>query len=151
MNALAVGLKIALVRYSGMAAAAAASLTPKLTPSGGISSLTSFIATLVAFVVMGFVVLTYLANRRVSAQQSMLQTEREMLRALIDNIPDFMYVKDLQGRFVIANAHAARVMGAKNSEDLIGKTDFEFFPIEVATAFYEDERKVISSEQPLFN
>ena len=151
MNALAIGLKIALVRYSGMAAAAVASLTPKLTPSEGISSLTSFIAALVAFVVVGFVVLTYLANRRVSAQQSMLQAEREMLRALIDNIPDFMYVKDLQGKFVIANAHAARVMGAKNSEDLIGKTDFEFFPIDVAAAFYEDEQKVISSEQPLFN
>ena len=34
--------------------------------------------------------------------------ERKMLRTLIDNIPDFMYVKDTESRFIIANAHLAR-------------------------------------------
>jgi len=77
--------------------------------------------------------------------------ERNMLRALIDNIPDFMYVKDLESRFVVANPHLARVVGVKTPEDLQGKTDFDFYPRELATAFYEDEQNVILSGQPLYN
>jgi len=77
--------------------------------------------------------------------------ERNMLRALIDNIPDFMYVKDLESRFVVANPHLARVVGVKTPEDLQGKTDFDFYPRELATAFYEDEQNVIRSGQPLYN
>jgi PAS domain S-box-containing protein len=43
------------------------------------------------------------ANQRLLAERSMLDNERRMLRALIDNIPDFMYVKDTGSRFVVAN------------------------------------------------
>jgi PAS domain S-box-containing protein len=98
-----------------------------------------------------FVLVTSLVNRRVSAQQLTLDNERKMLRALIDNIPDLMYIKDRQGRFVIANAHTARVMGANSPEELLGKTAFDFFPRELATAFHADEQEVIRSEQPVFN
>jgi len=79
------------------------------------------------------------------------ETDRNMLRALIDNVPDFMYVKDLEGRFLVANAHVARVAGVKTAEELLGRTDFDFYPREMAAAFYEDEQDVIRSGQPLFN
>lgn len=48
-----------------------------------------------------------------------LSKERGMLRALIDNVPDFMYVKDAASRFVVANASPARYMGAKNPKELL--------------------------------
>ena len=91
------------------------------------------------------------ANRRLLAEHSILDTERKMLRALIDNIPDFMYVKDVESRFVVANTHLARVHGEETPEKLLGKTDFDLYPRELASAFYEDEQSVIRSGQPLYN
>jgi PAS domain S-box-containing protein len=80
-----------------------------------------------------------------------LDKERRILRTLIDNIPDFMYVKDTQSRFMVANLHLARVVGAETPEELLGKTDFNFFPREQASSFFADEQKVIHSGQPLYN
>ena len=77
--------------------------------------------------------------------------ERKMLRTLIDNIPDFMYVKDTKSRFVVANSHLARVVGAETPEALQGKTDFDFFPREMADSFYEDEQEVMRSGQGLYD
>jgi len=77
--------------------------------------------------------------------------ERIVLRALIDNIPDFVYVKDLESRFLVANAHLARIVGAGTPEELLGKTDFDFFPRELANGFFEDEQNVMHSGQPLYN
>jgi PAS domain S-box-containing protein len=82
---------------------------------------------------------------------SALDNERRILRTLIDNIPDFMYVKDTESRFIVANLYLARVVGAVTPEELLGKTDFDFFPRELAASFYEDEQKVIHSGQPLYN
>jgi PAS domain S-box-containing protein len=77
--------------------------------------------------------------------------ERKMLRALIDNIPDFMYVKDTESRFVLANAHLARTVGARTPEEVCGRTDRDYFPPEMANPFYEDEQRVMRSGQPLQN
>lgn len=73
------------------------------------------------------------------------ENERNMLRSLIDNIPDFIYVKDAEGRFLIANVFLADAIGLENPEELLGKTDFEFFPPALAESFAEAERKVIQS------
>ena len=91
------------------------------------------------------------ANRRLLAEHSILDRERKMLRALIDNIPDFMYVKDTESRFVVANSYLARLVGVETPEQLLGKTDFDFFPLEMAKAFYEDDQNVMRSGQHLHN
>ena len=91
------------------------------------------------------------ANRRLLAKRLILDNERQMLRALIDNIPDFMYVKDTDSRFVVANLHLARAVGVETPEEVIGKTDFDFYPQELANAFYEDEQNILRSGQPLCN
>ncbi|MGZ4733372.1 MAG: response regulator [Terriglobales bacterium] len=80
-----------------------------------------------------------------------LLKERAMLRSLIDNVPDFMYVKDTQSRFLVANLHLVRELGLSAPGDLLGKTDFDFFPQHLAAGFYEDEQSVIRSGQPLLN
>jgi two-component system, sensor histidine kinase and response regulator len=80
-----------------------------------------------------------------------LSSERQVLRALIDNIPDFMYVKDSDLRFVMANLAVARQMGAKTCEELIGKTDFDYYPPDMAKTFYGDELRVIRSGQAELN
>jgi two-component system, sensor histidine kinase and response regulator len=80
-----------------------------------------------------------------------LSKERGMLRALIDNVPDFIYVKDAESRFVIANTSLWKSLGVKDPADLLQKTDFDFYPKELAAGFYEDEQKVIRTREAMFN
>ena len=80
-----------------------------------------------------------------------IQEERNLLRTLIDNLPDSIYVKDAQGRFVAANLAAARLMGAATPSDLLGKSDFDFYPEEVAAEYLGDERELVRSGEPLVN
>ena len=80
-----------------------------------------------------------------------LAQERNLLRTLIDNMPDYIYVKDANGRFIVANIAVAHVMGAKTPEELISKTDFSFFPQELAARYQADEREIVQSSRPLIN
>jgi PAS domain S-box-containing protein len=91
------------------------------------------------------------ANRRLSAQHATLDRERKILRSFIDNVPDLMYVKDVESRFVLANSAVARMFGVEKPEDLIGKIDFDFFPREFAISFYEDEQRIVRTGQPMFD
>jgi len=78
-----------------------------------------------------------------------LSEERRMLRALIDNVPDFMYVKDSRSCFVVANASLAKSMGVTSPADLLGKTDFDFYPKRLANQYYEDEQLVFRKKKTL--
>jgi PAS domain S-box-containing protein len=80
-----------------------------------------------------------------------LSKERSMLRSLIDNVPNFLYIKDTQARFVVANLHCARQLGLKTPEDLLGRSDFDLYPQPLAAAFYEDDQNLIRSGLPLIN
>ena len=80
-----------------------------------------------------------------------LAEERQLLRNLIDNLPDGIYVKDTESRFVIGNTTVAGLIGVTSPEELIGKTDFDFFSQELASKYYEDEQVVMRSGQPLLN
>ncbi|HEU4780469.1 MAG TPA: ATP-binding protein [Steroidobacteraceae bacterium] len=79
-----------------------------------------------------------------------LAHERNVLRTMIDLIPAFIYAKDAQSRFTAANKLVANRMGVEPSE-LIGKTDFDFFPREHAERFFADEQALIQSGMPLIN
>jgi len=87
---------------------------------------------------------------RVRAQEA-LSEERALLRALSDNVPDFIYAKDRNSRFIAANVALAHYMGARTTDELLGKTDFDFSPKILATAYSVDDQKVISTGMPLCN
>src|SRR5690606_19145022 len=74
--------------------------------------------------------------------------EADLLRALIDNLPDLIYVKDEQSRFLVANRAVAEQMGTTPAE-LLGKTDFDFYPDELASSFYADEQRVIAEGETI--
>lgn len=80
-----------------------------------------------------------------------LAEERNLLRTLIDNLPDYIYFKDAESRFLLGNIAVARVMGAASPDELIGKTDFDFFPDTAAFEFYADEQFIMQTGQPLIN
>ncbi|MGA7540397.1 MAG: methyl-accepting chemotaxis protein [Steroidobacteraceae bacterium] len=87
-------------------------------------------------------------NRRIG-RETAAAAEREMLRTLIDNLPDLIYVKDVNGRFLLANVAVARIMGAKSPSELLGKNDFDFHAQELAARYHEDEQAVIRSGKAL--
>lgn len=91
------------------------------------------------------------ANSQLSTQNAVLDRERKTLRAFIDNVPDLMYVKDRESRFLIANREVARRMGAESAEDLIGRTDFDFYPFEMAQRFYDNEQQLIRTGEAIFD
>ncbi|MEP3478094.1 MAG: PAS domain-containing protein [Fuerstiella sp.] len=78
-----------------------------------------------------------------------LEQERDRLQTLMSNLPDVIFIKDTNGRFAMANPALARLYGTSSPAAIVGKTDFDFVPHEVARAFLEDDRKVIASGQPL--
>ncbi len=60
------------------------------------------------------------------------EAERALLKTLIDAVPDLVYQKDLRGRYVFANRSFAEIAGLSDSKDVIGRTDREVFPREIA-------------------
>jgi len=71
--------------------------------------------------------------------------ERLLLRTLIDNIPDAFYAKDTECRKIVTNKVDLSNMGELRDEaDVIGKTDFDLFPKEIAEKFHKDDLQVLS-------
>jgi PAS domain S-box-containing protein len=80
-----------------------------------------------------------------------LAQERNLLRTLIDNLPDAVYVKDNESRYVIKNLADARKMGAATPDETIGKTDFDYYPAELAARYQADDRAVLDSGRAIIN
>jgi PAS domain S-box-containing protein len=78
-----------------------------------------------------------------------LSHERDLLRALLDNSPDPIYFKDLQSRFLKTSQHLVKFSGMKDVNDLVGKTDFDFFTEEHARPAFQDEQEIIRTGRPM--
>lgn len=76
--------------------------------------------------------------------------ERNLSQSLVENIPDQVYVKDLESRYVLCNYATARNLGQTNPSDVIGKTDFDFHPHELAESFYREEQNILHLGEPYF-
>ena len=80
-----------------------------------------------------------------------LREERNLLRTLIDSLPDLIYVKDAESRFIINNTAHLHTLGVTNQDEVIGKSDLDLFPKELATQYYADEQEMIRSGQSIIN
>jgi PAS domain S-box-containing protein len=80
-----------------------------------------------------------------------LARERDLLRTLMDHLPDLIFVKDTKGRFITANKALLNLYGIKELDDLVGKTDLDFCTPELAAHYAEDDRAVIESGKPLID
>ncbi|MBN1430035.1 MAG: PAS domain S-box protein [Anaerolineae bacterium] len=89
-------------------------------------------------------------TERRQAQEELAQ-ERNLLRTLVDSIPDLVYAKDSEGRFILKNEADILAMGAGSPSEVIGKTDFDYYPREIADRFFADDMQVIRSGQLLIN
>ena len=78
-------------------------------------------------------------------------TERNLLRSVIDNLPDFIFLKDVDGRYVLDNAAHWRSLGADGPEGVMGRTVFDFFPRELAEQFHAVDLEILKTGQGHFN
>ena len=80
-----------------------------------------------------------------------LEAERNLLRALIDNMPDRIYAKDVDSRFLICNNALVKRMGKSSQEEVIGKSDLDLLPGDLSKNYYEKEQEIIRTGKPLID
>jgi PAS domain S-box-containing protein len=90
------------------------------------------------------------AEKRKVAEET-LQSERNLLRAIIEHIPILFYFKDTDARYVINNRAHLNSLGIKSQEDTLGKNVFDFHPQEYAQRYHFDEMQLLRSGQPIYN
>ena len=83
--------------------------------------------------------------------KDILFAERNQLRTLVDNLPDYIFVKDTECRFLLMNKTSLLSAGFDEISVVLGKTDFDLFPAEFAQKYYEDDQKVLRSGQAIIN
>ena len=81
----------------------------------------------------------------------LLSVERNIIDALMNNIPDSIYFKDIRSSFIRINKACAKKFGLKDPKEAIGKTDFDIFSKEHAQQAYDDEQKIIATCKPIID
>ncbi|MBD3276409.1 MAG: PAS domain S-box protein, partial [Candidatus Marinimicrobia bacterium] len=89
-------------------------------------------------------------TERKDAEKKFVQ-ERNLLELLMESVPDTIYFKDTQSRFIKVNEAQARVLGAESTDAAVGKTDFDFFAKDFAAEAYQDEQEIFQSKTPLIS
>jgi PAS domain S-box-containing protein len=77
--------------------------------------------------------------------------ERFLLKTLMDNLPDHIYFKDGESRFIAANRAMVALFGLEDPAHVLGKTDADLFAPEHAQAALRDEQEILRTGQPLVN
>ncbi|MDX2432869.1 MAG: PAS domain-containing protein [Bacteroides sp.] len=101
-------------------------------------------------------IVLYLRQKRLfSGPESKKPTSKlenlDLLYTLVDSMPDWIYIKDHESRFILANKHMASYHGINDPGEMIGKSDEDYYPPELAKAFYADEQEIMRSGKSLIN
>ena len=99
---------------------------------------------------IGAVVVTSDITERKQVEAALAQ-ERDLLQALMDNIPDTLYFKDTASRFIRINQAQARLLGLARPEDAYGKSDADFQTPAVAAEALAVEQQIIRTGQPVID
>jgi PAS domain S-box-containing protein len=95
------------------------------------------------------------ADDRLENMASALSTDStlgfNLFRTLIDNMSDFIYVKDSECRYVNCNQVIPPMNGFSSALELMGKTDYDLYPMELANRYYADEQKILKTGEPIVN
>ncbi len=105
----------------------------------------------VSFVGEPTVLGTLIDVSELKAAQAAAERQRQLLTTLTDAMPDYIYVKDADGRLLLSNQAHLGQLGITTQEGAVGKTDADFFPSELAAQYHADDQAVIASGQPLVN
>ena len=90
------------------------------------------------------------ALKRIEAERELAE-ERNLLRSVINNLLDSIYVKDIRGVYRLDNLAHMRSIGATQPDEVVGKTVFDFFPYDAAVRFQADDQNVIRTGKAIVN
>ncbi|HEX4808806.1 MAG TPA: MHYT domain-containing protein [Bryobacteraceae bacterium] len=128
LSAVAMGIGIAAMHYTGMAAATfyASPAPVNYANAVSVSALGTAGIVMVAFLVLGFAVFTSIVDQRLAAHRDLaeeLYRSRQMLQSILDNIPQRVFWKDPTGRYLGCNRAFAQDAGLSSPDEVSGKTD----------------------------
>ncbi|MGC2636410.1 MAG: ATP-binding protein [Acidobacteriaceae bacterium] len=89
-------------------------------------------------------------RRRRRAAEAALHESEMRLRAILDNSPNAVFMKDMDGRYVLANRCYEKLLGLSEAQ-IRGTTDAALFPVEYAARYRENEAKVRDSGVPVLS
>jgi PAS domain S-box-containing protein len=78
-----------------------------------------------------------------------LARERTLLRTVIDTLPDYVFVKDLEGRYVTTNQSYAHLLGETSHEGVAGKTDGDYLPPSLVQKYTMEDREMLETDRPI--
>ena len=87
-----------------------------------------------------------ITDRKRAEQQ--IRDSEALYHSLVENLPQNILRKDMQERFTFANQRFCMTLG-KPLEEILGKTDFDFFPSELASKYQEDDRRILETGEAL--
>jgi len=102
----------------------------------------------------GNVVGTFGISREITEHkrtEQSLAKERNLLRTLVDNLPDLVSIKDLKGRYVFDNAAHRTILAVSSLDEVVGKTVFDFYPKELAERLHAEDVTVLSAAVPVLH
>ena len=99
---------------------------------------------------IGIFGVTHDITKRKKLEKALLR-EKSLVYDLINNIPDHIYIKDKKSRFILASKSVAEQFGVEDVDELIGKTDFDYFTKEHAEGAYRDEQRIMETGKPILN
>jgi len=91
------------------------------------------------------------AKERIRSLEEQLVWERKLLRTIIDNLPTAIYAKDTEGRKILANRVDLENQGLKDEAQVLGKTDFDFYPRHIAEQFWRDDVVVLKQGKAIID
>jgi PAS domain S-box-containing protein len=156
--AVIMGAAIPSMHYTAMAAVAYQA-SSELLPTRhvvGIPALGVAAVIGTTVLILAVALVTSVVDRRLSAKELALASSERALRSqqlllaqVVDANPNLIFVKDWDGRFVLANKAVAEVYGT-TPEELLGRTDADFNPNQAEVErFLRDDRAVMTSREPL--
>lgn len=78
-----------------------------------------------------------------------IKNEQYLMTTLMNNIPDFIYFKDSESRFIRISSAMYKLFGLTDTSQIVGKSDFDFFTREHAQQAYDDEQNIIKTGKPV--
>lgn len=114
-------------------------------------ALTLFAATMLSAVILVHITIRRSIVQPLSKVQSELAHERDLLRILLDHIPDYIYFKDARSDFIRINRALAQLLGLSQPEDAIGRSDADYFDAETAALIGADDARIRESGRPVIS
>jgi PAS domain S-box-containing protein len=156
LSAVAMGAAIAAMHYTGMAAASFQASRQQVDYSHAVSvsdlGITAIV--IVTFLVLAFAFFTSLLDQQLSAQQVLseeLYQSRQMLRSVLDNIPQRVFWKDFDGHYLGCNLAFAAYTGLNGPNEIIGKTDEDLPRLKELSACADKLRETLETGEAVMN